>query len=368
MKQSGSILVVLALVAAPAVADKVVMTQGISYANVSVRELDGFAIVFTTTAGRRISKPLNQIAVLQVRGSGAFNRAEQLHKAGKAAEAVEAYDQAHREDTAAWHRKLIRLRRLRALEQAGLIDQAVEGWINIVDENNGSAASLSIRPQRPSARGSKANEKGIALLESKLKTVEGNKGYAVAIRELLMVLHEAQGEGAKAADVASKLAKVSGPSSRPEANKSVAAFEALAESNNLRSLATAKVLLEQAMPDKAKASIEARLMHYGRAELPAALLLRGRADMQLAGKAAGRQRQRLLLRAGLDFMRVAGLFPNSVEAPEALLLAGKVHMELAVRNVRAAETAYRTVAARYPKTQAAKDARSSLTAMSDAEK
>jgi hypothetical protein len=104
--------------------------------------------------------------------------------------------------------------------------------------------------------------------------------------------------------------------------------------------------------DQTIAAINTGLQSWSSAQLPRAFMIRGQAKLALAGLATqADEKKKLYVQAGLDFMRVAALFPYSSQAPDALLLAGQSCDSAG--DPSGAAAIYRTLVGKYPDSQAA---------------
>ena len=74
-------------------------------------------LIFSTKSGRRIEKDLSEIGKITISGESEFTAAEKALDAGKAEDAVKAYDKAVRKVSVQWMIELIRYRRLGALKR-----------------------------------------------------------------------------------------------------------------------------------------------------------------------------------------------------------------------------------------------------------
>ena len=354
MRRICPVLFVALLAPAAARADRVVPARGIPYSGVAIEAVKDFRITFKTPTGSPITKALSEIALIEIVGMDEFNRAETLRKAGKWSPAVGLYDQAHRK-ALGWQRELIRVRQLAALEQGGRIDRAMEEWLKIADAHKGSDASLALRPARLAAKGDRANKKAIFLLERKLarRTLRKKPKYAAAIREVLVALYRREGMDEKIAALKNEASSANGGKQPvPEPPPPAGALS--------RSVAEARRAMKAGKLREALAIVEANLKRYRMEELPSALLVRAEAQKALADKAGADAKRALLLKAGLDAMRVAALFPSTAEAPEALLLAGEIHLALPKPNKHAARSAFQAVTKRYPDSKVAGRAKRAL--------
>ena len=114
--------------------------------------------------------------------------------------------------------------------------------------------------------------------------------------------------------------------------------------------------ISQGRAGQAVAEIDAGLRGWSSTELPIAFMARGKARMALARQATTPEDQKkLYVQAGVDFMRVAVLFPYSPQAPDALLLAGQSCASAG--NSAGATAIYQTLTSKYPDSQAARQAK-----------
>ena len=290
----------------------------LTYTDANILDVKEGVILFDVAGGRTGHAPLHKVTSLSIDGQDIFNLAEQLDTEGKPGRAVEQYDRAL-SGVSPWLSRLIRLRRLGALDRAGQIDIAVKEWIALTDESPNALEILKLRPVGLGAKGSAANTKAIELLERKLKSLAPDSIYASRITFGLLELYQHEGH--------------------------LHSLEAMGIENHLEQV------LEIISP-------KLRSGWYNRDELPAVLLLVGNAEKHLADTHEGLTKQRLLITAGLDFMRIAAFFPNSKQAPEALIAAAKVN--IALGNPQAGINAYKKVIGQYPTSPAARIAQSGL--------
>jgi len=114
--------------------------------------------------------------------------------------------------------------------------------------------------------------------------------------------------------------------------------------------------ISQGRADQAVTEIDEGLHGWSSTQLPDAFMIRGRARLALAQQAStADEKKKLYIQAGVDFMRVAVLFPYSQQVPDALLLAGQSCA--AVGNSAGATAIYQTLAGKYPGSQAARQAK-----------
>jgi len=347
-----AISLLLTLPSASASGDTITVKK-LPYRGVRIFDVQKARIVFQV-GRRKLAKPLADVTEISIDGKEDFNGAEELLAAGKADEAVAAYDRAIKAESG-WMVKLIRYRRLAALNRSGKIDRATEEWLKLVDASEAAPEALKIRPIRFAPRGSPANNSAIALLEAKLKRIKADAAYLAAVRNLLLELYERQGRGERAAELAGKIAADGQGKIEPVKNTTGSPGPGAGQR-----LPALRILVEQGKARQVLQELKANLRggRYRTEDLAAALLLAGRAEQRLASGARGMERRKLLIAAGLDYMRVATFFATSPQAPDALLAAGEVNEALG--NIQAAGNAFEMVIQRYAGSGAAKKAASAL--------
>lgn len=363
----ATITALLVLTSAGGFADMIV-AKGLPHYGAKITDVADCSIVFRMGMGARkqITKPLAEVTSVAVDGQVALNEAEELLEAKKFPEAVAAYDDAARANPAGWMGRLVRCRRLRALDQGGMIAQSVSAWLEIVDRNDASANSLSLHPTKLAARGSGENVRATALLEGKLERIGESKPYETAVKRLLLELYDFEGQREKAARLAGEIAaSTTGPSEKATRPSNGTGRVRVPSGNVAAQLRAFDILLNQGQAEKVAKQIQGNLHFYKPADLSTALLLLGRAQLALQESAEGQDR-RLLLGAGLNLMRVATLFKESPEAPEALFLAGRANFLLS--NLSAAGKAYQEVIRLYPENKFSGKAREALDSLKQQER
>jgi len=356
MRRIAAILLILG--AAGAVRGDVIRAKGIRHGSATITDAKDAHVHFTSNRAPFVV-PVAQVQVIAMEGNDKFNRAEELLRDKSFAKAVAAYDSALK-GASGWKERLIRYRRLTALDQAEQIDRAAAEWVWIVDGCADKTTALKLRPARLGKKGSKENARAIALLEEKLAKV-ADKGYEAGIKGLLLDLYQREGNEEKAAKLAAEL--LGTPATRPDVSGNGPPPAVGDLDQQLKGAAV--ILLRD--PAAALAGIEENLDRYSPAQLSRALLLAGKAQVALAEKAEGEPKTRLLLKGGLNFMRVWTYYPGAPEAPEALYLAGKVNASLPSPNLAAARAAYQRVRTMYRKSPFAQKAQDALAALKGGE-
>jgi len=357
MRNTATFMVLLAAAGGAARADQLTINKML-YSNVKVVDTENCRISYQLQ-GRGYEKPVGQVTYMNLMGRTALNQAEDLVKAGKPADAIVLYDRAFTGGEEGWLKRLIRHRRLRALDAARMTGRAVEDWLAIVDENSASRASIELAPAGLGKRRSAGNTKAIKLLEGRLK--DKNIALLGRIKRLLRDLYTVEGasekiallDGMGGADNGGK--NGNGTGGTPMVAPSPVSVGGAPLSGQLRE---AQDQINAGQYAAAADSIKARLRRYPAGDLPAALLLRGKALLLMYEKGSRRERK-TLLEAGLCFMRIAACVDLSEEqVPEATFLAAKVCEHLG--NKVAAANTYRMLVNRHPGSEWARKAQAAL--------
>ncbi len=329
-------LAFILMLAAPvslAGADSLRLTSRVTYDPVTINAVVNGAVQFQA-AGNDVSKPLTELAKIEISDSPEFNKAEESLAAKKYADAATGFGAVAKASTG-WRKTLAEYRQMTALELSGKVDEAQAVWLALCDAANGSPGTLALRPKRMPAKGEAANDRAIALLKAKLPAVTG--AYQKALAQAMSELYERQGDAVSAQNV---LQTTNGATQSGQLKLAMAHYR-------------------QGQFDKAAGVVEASLKELSPADLPTGLLLLGQCQGELAKahKDAAASRE-LLLKAGLNYMQIVADFADSDEAPQALFLAGGVNEQLG--NVPAARAAYESVLARYGQSLWAKQAAGAL--------
>ncbi len=353
-------ILAVALLAAPALADQIT-AKGMKHSAAEITNAENGTVSFTSN-GRQWTAKLDELGRIVLDGQEDFNAAEDHLAAKRYDKAVPSYDRAARANPSGWRNRLIRYRRLPALDAAQLIDRAVEEWLWAVDDCGGAKATvLALRPERVAAKGSPANRRALQALTAKLGAAQKDKAYATAIKALLLKLHQAEGNTDEATALANELAGagVSVPAN-PDTPAATTPSGGNAGGGSLAGQLRGVAVLVETDPGKALASLDENLTRYTAADLPLALLLRGKALQALGGQ-GGDDARGQLLRAGVCYMQVWVHFDASNEAPEALYRAGTVNA--AIGNGRAAWKAYQKVVEEYPDSEWSEQAQQAAAAL-----
>jgi len=328
-----------------ALGDDITVVKTPPYNSSKVTGVDGLKLVFTTSTGSRISKELAEVELILITDQDQFNRAEKAYRDdGDYAEAVKSYttalNQAGANETL---KKLVVLRRLRALSRVGPVDQATRDWISVLSANGTAAASLA--PQRMGAKGSAANANAIKALEAAAEKEKSKAAELAAIHQVLLKLYEIEGQKEK----------IDKLNSAGVTQKDVTSLNTADIATALRD---AENQLRSNKPKEAYETIRRRINAFPASDLDRALMISARAQQAMAEAAEGEESKKLLAAAGLDYMRVAYFFGGSDDAGRALLLAGHCCRDLG--NKAAARTTYKLVLEYYEGTEEARQAQTAL--------
>lgn len=320
--------------------------QTLQFSDVTFTEVKGGMISYRVGAAT-VTKLLSKVHKVHVTDEDALNQAEEIltGKNPDPAAAAKAYSKVKLSAAEQWLKLLVRYRRLSALNQTDLIDRAVADWLALMD-SEGPPSMAGLQPTGVGKKGSETNKRAIRTLKDKLKAVQSDKAYRVAVQRLLMKVYRVEGMDAEADKIADALI-----GKRPNAggNGGRTPTTATASASGLQQKIDAYV--SWIRPDQAPAKLaeavrelEARRKFCNRGQLITVLLGAGKAQVFLSRSrpaAEKAEKRKLLLAAGLNFMRVVAHFSESVSVSEALYEAAGVNRLLG--NKAAAGKAYREV-------------------------
>ena len=343
--------------AAAAAADNVTV-KSTPYKRVTVTDVKDGEIFFRISRRRTVRKPISDVTAITIAGLDKFHMAQSLLKKGLFADAIKGLDELVRRAPAGWRNRLMRHWRLRALGESGQAGRWVQDWLWLVNASSNRDILLGLRPKKVGPRGSKDNAQAILLLEAKLKIVR-DKNWRTAIKTVLLDLY--QREGRKEAEaLAKELLSSSGATTTKAGNgKSDNGNKrpVLRPIRNVSGQFRSAAVLLRTDPGRALSVLKKNLNRYSPADLSTAMLLLGKAQQAMAARSAAADKQGLLLKAGLNFMRVWAYYPGGANAAEALYLAGNVNASMSPANPKAALAVWNRTITLYPKSPFAGKAR-----------
>jgi len=325
----------------------------LTYRDVKIVSSSNGQVMFKGLGDNNVSKPVRDIAFLMVDGEQAMNRAENLLLAGKSVEAARAYKQAESmvSDLLC---ELVKYRRLTALDRAGMIDEATDQWLMLMNKSP-DTGTASLRPVRLLPAGAEQNVRAINLLVAAREDAKAGTVKRCAIDDMLFELYRREGKSAHLAELANAMLAVK---SSAESSRKLSLSSPSALQTRFRAMG---VMIDQ-RPRQVLKELQTGLISgpYADWQIPWALFLSGQARQHLAGDMDGDDKRAMLVVAGLDFMRVFTFYSASPQAPEALLAAGEINVSLG--NRWAARNAWQAVVKKYPDSQAARAAEEMIAA------
>jgi TolA-binding protein len=363
MKQIVIILVCVALIAPVVFADKIVCTKRLSYSG-KLDDCKDYTVAIKLSSRKTIRKNLTEIAQIVSTSNDALTKAEEAVKKKQFDEALTLYDQALKNARTPWMGRLIEIRRFQALGKTGKINGAIAEWIKRCDE---SPAAVGFAPTGFAPKASKANDQAVTTLENKIKVLEKdlakNKVYIMGLLNLKMKIQEANGNPDAVILTAEQLDAVTSDQPRPTVISSTKAPEktpsespapepsvnpekksasevaivtdepasAPKAADGWKNLDVLENLLKTGKADTVIERIQTGLKKYDNKQLPEAMLLLGKAQMQKFEADDGTDKK-LLVAAGLNFMRVYVGFDKAPQASEGLYLAGVVNGMIGDKN------------------------------------
>ncbi|MBN1554130.1 MAG: hypothetical protein JXA11_05255 [Phycisphaerae bacterium] len=324
---------------AAAMGDRITDTRGLPYRGTIVSYQNKTLRLRAQTAGRDITRTVDQVRSLEIDDFDAFNQAEKLVTQKKYPQAVEAYEKASRSTPKdrPWLTTLLHDRMYQARVQGGMIDEAVKDWLAMMDADPKDKVTRALAPETFAPEGDPANAAAVKLLDAKLAQLGKDpktRDYAERLLKLKMKLLEAMGESQKASQAAEAITRLDAPAKKDEEKSEDGETAKKDDEEPAPAVTPARgdlEVLEQLVKagkyDDVIEKLAPRLESLPRNELAGPLFLLAKAQW-LKYQADEPKDPKLLLRAGLNLMWVYSAFGNSDDAPEALYLAAEVHTAL----------------------------------------
>ncbi len=339
-------IVLLALVGAAA-GDEV-STSGLNYTDVKVTGVKDGRIHFRNKAGSNIRKRILKLKKISINEATNLNVAEILAGSDDFENATESYNEAIEAAAKSFVPTLAMYRRQQLLNRSGLTDKAVEAWLDMMTRDGVSKTAIALRPKKFADKGSERNSAAVGLLKTAMSKTRGP--HRAAVLELLKELLSHEGKAQELLSMADKPqsdeAVVAGP------KKSVAYSELL----------VADALLTDQKYAEASEVYGKLLRRVAKNRLPDVLMGLAKSQQGQSNQVKNTKAKReLMMKAGLNYMRIVTFFGNSKAGGISLYRAGCIMRDLpGKKNLRSARSAFRMVAERYKGTKIANDAGKAL--------
>jgi tetratricopeptide (TPR) repeat protein len=358
-------VVALAGLASMGLADQITVNNQ-PYPGGTVVGIEDCAVLYRMPSGAEMTEALARVNHIQIDGEAEFNAAEDALREGNVDEAMRLYRQAQNLSNREWMLELGEIRRIQATAQGDDIEQAVDDWIELLEDQDFSANAIALLPQNTS-RVRENNEAALALLTelrqrdgiAKPEDMDPNDPEAalwLAITEQMATLAEALGDTDLVAQLAGEML---GGSGGPTVGGDPARVD--------RILDAAELLLDY--PDRQEEIVQTvtdNLPACTRPQLVRAFMLRGKAYQNMAETAeTDLERDDLLAEAGLDYMHVVVFFRAYDEAADAMLQVAVVNEQLG--NLPAARATYDRVIDEHEATDAATRAQEAIDRLMNAD-
>ena len=296
------------MVAAPARADVVGMTGKPPTIDVQITAFHEGQVEYRISSGREASSPIEEIDYLQITNWPLFSLAEKQQRDGHVRQAALNYERllkqlAEPKPGQLDRRQLLRCRLMRAMDLQGRFDQAVQVYLDIIEQEPSLAER--VRPARYPAPGS-------TFLQTATKSVNA------------AIKRHGQDEIARSLtrwrdswpSTESRSASGSGPAASQPSG--------VATADTARQLGELQQLIGKGQFDEALKRIDAILKASPGAAGADIFFWQGKALLGRAGKSGSPEADRDRRRAGLAFMRVVIHFPGHALAPQSLYEAGEI--------------------------------------------
>lgn len=309
-------------------ADGMILDNGLRYRGTITGYAD-YTLILRVGGGQVVEKPLAEVRQITLDALPDVSSAEVQMQKNEAELALRLYARARTRASEDWQKRLIDDRAYQATIAAGRTDEAVAIWLDRLADSEVPTKIFALRPGKFADAGEKANSLALERLDAwvRNRSAEIDRDVLVAVLELMLELQRHEGRRQAAAATTQHLAELqdgeeadtSQPAARPEG----------ADTQANPDFAALEILLEAGKGGDVVKALQDRIADLPRAERPAAWLLLGRAQWQVGqGDAMDRT---MLIRAGLNFMRVFAWYPASPKAAEALYRAAMVHRALGDR-------------------------------------
>ncbi|MHC4986573.1 MAG: hypothetical protein ACYTFO_10510, partial [Planctomycetota bacterium] len=120
-------------------------------------------VVYRSSGGAERTVPLAEVESIALEGQSGFNAAETALADGQFDQAIRNYTLAAGEAREPWAQQLIALRKMKALEGAGRLDEALRLWQQAAGRGAASANMLGLMPATLGPSGGDANAAAIDL-------------------------------------------------------------------------------------------------------------------------------------------------------------------------------------------------------------
>lgn len=316
---------------AVALADTVYTSTGLSFARVEIVGIEGDVLRFRNSQGRESTRPLAEVARLELDGQRGFNDAEIAFTSRKFGDAADGYLKTVRGGFPEWMKRYSATRLMTAAMEVGRFEDAVAGYVVLAEQAPDEAVTRKpIAPDKIGQLNEAANELREALDRRPGEIVER------ALLSLLLDVERGRKDSDATIKIVERLTKLAG-----DADGSGLGNAQLADLK----LSQAQIALDKGALDDAAAVINdsAGLFALPRQQAQALFTLANIAEAQ-----AGEDRQKNL-DAALAYMKVVAHFEAIPDAPHvaaSLLKVADLHAKIG--ETVTARQLYQAVAEEYP--------------------
>ncbi|MEM6314611.1 MAG: hypothetical protein AAF743_11010, partial [Planctomycetota bacterium] len=319
---------------------------GLSFARVEVIGIEGDTLRFRNSQGRESTRPLTDIARLELDGQTGFNEAEIAYASRQFGEATDGYLKTVRGGFPNWMKRYAATRLMTAATEVGRFEDAVAGYVVLAEQAPEEA--LTRKPTPPDRQGQL--DEAVDELTEALDRRPGEQTEH-ALLTLLLDVQRARGETDATSRILERLAKLAGDADGTGMGN--------AQLADLR-LNQAQVALDKNDYAAAEAVINesADLFELPRQQAQALFTL-----ARIAEARAGDDRQSNL-DAALAYMKVVAHFESVPDAPHvaaSLLKVADLHAKIGETNT--ARQLYIAVSEEYPASSEAVEAERKLAAL-----
>ena len=315
--------------------------QPIAVNGVKVLDLQGDSLIYQTSGGEQLKKPLSQMQQIAIDGETDFDAAEKAYAGGDWAAAVTGYQASMSSASKQWMKDRSAMRLATAAAKAGRFDAAVAAYAAVLQRNPDAAAA--VKPELP-ADGSPQLKPAADAITSALGAASLNDSQRGALLSLQLQIERADHNPAAVDATLQQMMRLGNLSPADTA---------------VVKLASARVALDARDYAKAQSDIEsvkANLIDPS-AQVDALSILAQAHEGQLPADASDND----LKDAAIDYMKVVAFgkdVPGQPHVAEALVHTAQLEEKL--KEPKVALQLYQQVSRDYADTPAAALAKSSI--------
>ncbi len=308
----------------------------LKYSSVRIQGDEGGELVFRTRTGNEVSKPIEQIARVNVDDEDALNEAEELFASREYDDAIRGYEKARTQTDRPWLRRYVTARLIVCYDAEGRLVDAVKAWVETIKV--WPTYGVGLAPEKLGRKGSQAHRQALDQIKQALSgdlTPVATRAVK-RLRAAIWRVEQDPRAGAVDQDEPPKPDRTGRDQSGVRPRDRTAAARPTETVNVSETLASARRLMDDRRYDQAVSQINRAIssvteqrgvkqLHRLLAQKGTCLMAQGDA---LAGDDKADQARRAYVHGGLAAMHVVTFFPQSASFIECLYLVAKCHEKI----------------------------------------